>query len=158
MQPGWGDAADNFWAKDMKHGTTELNVLAVVKPQTHMTTSTPSPTTFGELVQSPDIVPGQSVMPHVTSRRGSCHMRLGLKKPLAQTHNISIVQGSAWFISDGERNACWPHMLSPLHRVCQVNYHIEIGFGWRLGVGSSVAVVIDSEMWYFDVVRWRALK
>ena len=46
-QPGWGDAANYFRERDMKYGTTELKVLAVVNPQTDMTAATPSPTTFG---------------------------------------------------------------------------------------------------------------
>jgi len=66
-QPGWGDAADYFRERDMKYGMTELKVPAVGKPQTDLTAATPSPTTFGELMQALDIVPGQSQMPQVTS-------------------------------------------------------------------------------------------
>jgi len=50
MQPGWGDATDNFRERDMKYGMTELKVLAVGKPQTDSTAATPSPTTYGELM------------------------------------------------------------------------------------------------------------
>jgi len=52
---------------DMKYGTTELAVLAVMKPQTDTTAATPSLTTFGEQMHVLDIVPGQSQMPQVTS-------------------------------------------------------------------------------------------
>jgi len=56
-QLGWGDAADYFCERDMNYGMTELKVPAVVKPQTDTTAPTPSPTTFGELMQVLDIVP-----------------------------------------------------------------------------------------------------
>jgi len=46
MQACWGDAADRFHEGHMKYRTTELSVLAVVKPQIHTTAATPSPTTF----------------------------------------------------------------------------------------------------------------
>jgi len=66
-QPGWVDTADYFRERDIKYGTTELNVPAIVKPQTDMTAARPLPTTFGELMQALDIIPGQSQMPHLTS-------------------------------------------------------------------------------------------
>jgi len=70
-QLGQGDAADYFCERDTKYGPTELKVPAVVKPQTDTTAATPSPTTFGELMQVLDIFPGQSQMPQVTSQQGS---------------------------------------------------------------------------------------
>jgi hypothetical protein len=81
MQPGWVDAADYFRQRDMKYGTTELKIPAVRKPQEDSTAATPSPTTFGELMQALDIVPGQSQMPQVTSQQGSSQMRLDSEKP-----------------------------------------------------------------------------
>jgi len=80
-QPGWGDAANNFSQRDMKYWTAELKVLAVVKPQIGMTAATPSPTTFGELMQTFDIVRGQSQMPAVTSRPGRSQMWLRSGNP-----------------------------------------------------------------------------
>jgi len=80
-QPGWGDASNYFGARDMKYGTTELRVPAVVQPQIDTTAATLSPTTFREHVQTLDIVRGQSPMTAVTSRPGSSQMRLGLEKP-----------------------------------------------------------------------------
>jgi len=71
MQSGWGDAAHYFHERDMKYGTAELKVLAVVKPQIDMTAATPTPVLFGEHMQALDIVPGQSQIPAVTSRPGS---------------------------------------------------------------------------------------
>jgi hypothetical protein len=75
-QPGWGDAANNFWGRDMKYGTAELKVPAVVMPQIDMTTATPSQTTVGEHMQTLDIVQGQTDMPAVTARPGSSQIRL----------------------------------------------------------------------------------
>jgi hypothetical protein len=69
-QPGWEDATDYFREGEMKYGTTELKVPAAGKPQTDLTAATPSPTTFGELMEALDIVPGQSPMPQVTSLLG----------------------------------------------------------------------------------------
>jgi len=85
-QPGWGHAANYFRERDMRYGTAELMVPAVVKPQTDSTTATPSPITFGEHMQTPKIVRGQSEMPVVTSRPGSSQMRLGSEKP--QSHKF----------------------------------------------------------------------
>jgi len=70
-QPWLGDTADYFCERDMNYGMTELEVPAVVKPQIDTTAATPSPTTFGELIQVLDMVLGQSQMPQVTSRQGS---------------------------------------------------------------------------------------
>jgi len=87
-QPGWGDAVDFFREREMKHGTTELKIPAVGKPQEDSTAATPSPTTFGELMQALNIVPGQSQMPQVTSRQGTSQMRLDLEKPQADNHIV----------------------------------------------------------------------
>jgi len=76
-QLGWVDRANNVCEIYMKYGTTELKVRALVTPQTDTTAATPSPTTFGKLMQVLDIVPRQSQMPQVTSRQGSSQMRLG---------------------------------------------------------------------------------
>jgi hypothetical protein len=80
-QPGWGEAANYFRERDMRYGTAELKVPAVVKPQIDSTTATPSSITVREHMQTPEIVPGQSEMPAVTSRPGSSQMRLGSEKP-----------------------------------------------------------------------------
>jgi len=80
----WGDAANYFSERDMKYGTTKLRVLAVVKPQIDMTAATPLPITFGEHMQTLDIVREQSPMTAVTSRPGSSQMRLCCEKP--QSH------------------------------------------------------------------------
>jgi hypothetical protein len=88
MQPGWGDVADYFRERDMKYGTTELKIPAGGKPQEDSTAATPSPTSFGELMQALDIVPGQSQMPQVTSRQGTRQMRLGLEKAQADNRIV----------------------------------------------------------------------
>jgi len=79
-QPGWGDAANYFSERDVKYGTAELKVMAVIKPQMDITAATPSPTTFGEHMQSVDVVSRQSQMPAVTSQPGSSQMMLGSEK------------------------------------------------------------------------------
>jgi len=56
-QPGWEDAADYFCERDKKYGTNELSVLSVVQPQTKDDAPAPPPATFGELMESLDIVP-----------------------------------------------------------------------------------------------------
>jgi len=58
--PGWGDSADYFSERDKKYGTSELKVLAVVKPQMDHDLAAPTLTTYGELMESLDIVPGRS--------------------------------------------------------------------------------------------------
>jgi hypothetical protein len=68
MQPGWGDAANYFGERDMKYRTAELKVPAVDNRQIDLIAATPSPTTFGENMQTLEIVSGQSQMPVVTSR------------------------------------------------------------------------------------------
>jgi hypothetical protein len=80
-QQGWGDVAEYFRESDMKYESTELKVPAVGKPQRDSTAARPSPTTFGEVMQALDIVPGQSQLLHVTSRQGSSQMTLGSGKP-----------------------------------------------------------------------------
>ena len=80
-QPGWEDAADYFRERDKKYGTAELRVPVVVQPQTDDDASAPPPTTFGELMERLDIVPGISQMPQGTSRPGSSHIQLGSVKP-----------------------------------------------------------------------------
>jgi hypothetical protein len=57
-QPGCQDAADYFRERDMKYGTTELSVPAVVQPQTNDDPPAPPPATFGELRERLDIVKG----------------------------------------------------------------------------------------------------
>jgi len=85
LQSEWGDTADYFNERDMKYGTTELKVLAVVKHQTDTPAPTQLPMTFGELMQTLDIIPGQSQMPQVTSPPWSSQMRLGSEKPQTQS-------------------------------------------------------------------------
>ena len=90
-QLGWGNVADYFSETDMMYRTTELKVPAVVKPQADIAAATPSPTTFGELMQSLNILPGQSPMPQVTSRQGSTQMRLGSEKHQADNHIVAFM-------------------------------------------------------------------
>jgi len=86
-QPGWGYTADYFCEKDVKYGMTELKVSAVVKPKPDTTAPTLSPTTCGELMQTLDIIPRQSQIPHVMSRPGNNQIRLGSEK----TQTLSLI-------------------------------------------------------------------
>jgi len=88
-QPGWGDATNYFRERDMRYGTAELMVPAVVNPQTDSTTARPSPITVWEHMQTSAIVRGRSEMPAVTSRPGSSQIRLGSEKP--QSHKFTLV-------------------------------------------------------------------
>jgi hypothetical protein len=90
-QPGHGDAADYCHERDRKYGKTELKLLAVGKPQTDSTAATPSLTTFRELMQLRDIVPGQSQMPQVTTRQGSSQQRQWLETPQADNHIVQPI-------------------------------------------------------------------
>jgi len=88
-QPGWRDAANYFRMREMKNGVAILKVLAGVKHQIDTTAATPSPTTFGEHMQTLDIVHGQLQMPAVISWPGSSQRRLGLEK--LQLHKFKLV-------------------------------------------------------------------
>ena len=80
-QPGWGDAADYFRKTDTKYAMTELNVPPVIKSQMDQVAAAPPPTTFGELIETPDLVPEISRMLRDTSRPESRHVGLGAGKP-----------------------------------------------------------------------------
>jgi hypothetical protein len=84
-QPGWEDAADYFSERNEKYGTSELQVPAVVQPQTIEDALAPPPTTLGEHMESLDIVPGISQMPQRIFRPGSSHIRLALVKPQSKS-------------------------------------------------------------------------
>jgi len=66
-QPGWEDAADYFRERDKKYSTFVLRVPALVQLQTNDDAPAPPQTTFGELLESLDIVPGISQRPQGTS-------------------------------------------------------------------------------------------
>ena len=84
-QPGWEDAADYSSERDKKYGTFDLRVPAVVQPQTNDDAPAPAPTTFGELMESLDIVPGISQRPEGTCQPGNSHIRLGSLKPQSKS-------------------------------------------------------------------------
>ena len=80
-QPEWGNAPDYFPERDQKYGTSELRVPAVVKLHTNDHVAEPAATTFGDLMECIEIVPGISRIPQGTSSPGSGHIWLGLGKP-----------------------------------------------------------------------------
>jgi hypothetical protein len=84
-QPGWENAADCCGERDKKYGTSNLRVPAVVQQQTNEDAPAPPPTTFGELMESLDIVTRISQGPQWTSRPESSHIRLGSVKPQSRS-------------------------------------------------------------------------
>jgi len=58
-----------------------LNNPAGIKPNTEKFATVAAPTTFGELMQTLDIVPGKLQIPQGTSKSGSSHIKLGSGKP-----------------------------------------------------------------------------
>jgi len=93
-QLGWGDAPDYCRESDKKYGTSELKVPAIIKSQTDLVAAAPSPTTFGELLETLDIILGISPMPQCTSRRGSSQMRVGSGKPKSPERISSFPPGA----------------------------------------------------------------
>jgi len=67
---------------------------AIVQPQSDDDAATLAPTTFRELEECLEIVPGISQMPQGTSRPGSSHMRLRSMKPRLNT-SISGLEPTA---------------------------------------------------------------
>jgi len=147
-QPGWEDAADYFRERDKKYGTSELRVPAVVQPQTNDDAPLHPPTTFAELMESVDIVPGIS---QGTSRLGSSHIRLGFVQPQSKS-SIPSSEPAAEAESSPllkakpvEPVSFYPCIWPP------ANYHIDIGFRRRDGDGSCVSGGIDMQTVIFDV-------
>jgi len=147
-QPGWEDAADYFRERDKKYGTSELSVPAVVQHRTNDDAPPHPPTTFAELIESLDIVPGIS---EGTSRPGSSHLRLGSVKPQSES---SIPSGEPAAEPDSspllnakpvEPVSFYPCIWPP------ANYHIDIGFRRRDGDGSCICGRIDMQTVIFDV-------
>jgi hypothetical protein len=79
-QPGWEDAADYFGEPDEMYCTSVLRFPAGFQPQTNEDAPAPPATTFGELIESLDIVPRISQSPQGTSRPGNGHNMLGAVK------------------------------------------------------------------------------
>jgi len=90
-QPGWEDVADNFCDSDSMYGMTELKVPAVVQPQIADDVAPSVPMTFSEPLETLDNVPRRLQMPQVTSRPGSSHMKLGLRKLQTCEHIASLL-------------------------------------------------------------------
>ena len=156
-QPGWEDAADFFCERDKKYGTFELRVRAVVQLPTNDDAPAPPATSFGELMESLDIVPGISQRPQGTSRPGSSHIRLGSLKPqskscipcggpaaepdLSKLLKVKPVEP----VSSVEPVSIYPCIKPP------ANYHIDIGFRQRDGDGSCICGRLDMQTVIFDV-------
>jgi hypothetical protein len=101
IQLGWEDRANYIRERDKKYGTFQLRVPAVTQSQTNDYTPAPPPTTFEEIMESVDIVPGILKRPQGTSRPGSSHISLGSVKPQSQ---LSIPCGEP--AADPNRQCC----------------------------------------------------
>jgi len=89
-QPGWEDSADYVREIHAKYSTSELQHPTFVKPQTDDDVAAPSTTSFGELMECPEIVPVMSWMPQRTSRQGSSNTKLGSGKTESDTGRASL--------------------------------------------------------------------
>jgi hypothetical protein len=150
-RPGWEDAANYLREQHMKYSTSESRVPAVVQLQTNEDAPAPPPTTFGQLIESLDIVPGIWQRPQGTSRPGSSHIRLGSVKPQS---NSSIPSGKP----AAEPDLSMLLKAKPVEPVSfdpciwpPANYHIDIRFRRRDGDSSCVCRRIEVETVIFDV-------
>jgi hypothetical protein len=84
-QPEWGDPADYICESDVNDDTSEVRVVAVIKLQPDRDASAPVPTTFWELLDCLDVVPGISQIAQKTSQPGSRYVGLGPGKPQSDT-------------------------------------------------------------------------
>jgi len=90
MQLGWGDPAEYFPESEMKYGTPEFEVPAVVKPQTDKVAATPALTTWRDFTHTVDGIPGQAQMLIGTVGPRSSHMTLGSEKPLSHKPVVTL--------------------------------------------------------------------
>jgi hypothetical protein len=146
--PGWEDAANYFRGRDMMYGTSELRVRASVPPQIKYDATPHQLTTFAEIMENQDIMPGIS---QGTSRQGCSHIRLGSVKLQSKS---SIPSGEPAAEPDS-----WPFLKAkPVEQVNlypsqwrPANYHIHIGCQRRDDDGSCVGGRIDMQNVIFDV-------
>ena len=78
---GWGDNADYFRESDQIHRTAKLSVPASIKLQMDEVSAALAPTTFGQRMETLDIILVISQMPQGTSRWGGSRVRLDSEKP-----------------------------------------------------------------------------
>ena len=158
-QQGLGDAADYFHEGDMMFGTAEMMVPSVVKPQTDQTAPRLSPTTFGELVQALDIVPGQLQLQQRDLSTRKWWNEAGVRETtVKQRHNVSPACRRTRCVTDFAILAGRTPQLSPLHMETLAHDEIEIGFGRINRDSSSVIGAIDSQFVHFDFVSlWNVI-
>ena len=149
MEPRWADMADYFNERNMKYGTTKLNVSAVVKPQTDMTTPKPWLTwsTYAESWYRPQII--KNAASDVSTRKYSNEAGFG-ETTGTQSHSTSHAWHGTRFVTDEDCEACWTWKLVPLYMASLANYHIEIGFGRQHGDGFCSTWGIGSQIGVFD--------
>jgi hypothetical protein len=73
---GWEDAADCFYGRDKKYGTSRLMVAAVVQQHMVDDAAAPALTKCSERMEYLDIVRGVLQMPEGTSQPGTTHVKL----------------------------------------------------------------------------------
>jgi len=77
----WGDKPNYYRETVKQYTTTELNVVAVVRPQIDDVTAASAPTASGAVREYLCIICGKSHMLQGTSQPGSSHVGIGRWKP-----------------------------------------------------------------------------
>jgi hypothetical protein len=95
-QAEWGDTVIYFHERDTKYSTSELRIPVVAIPQTVQEVSAPPHTTYAELMEYVDNVPGTTQIMQRTSRPGSSHMREGFGKPQLDTGILGLAPAAGW--------------------------------------------------------------
>jgi len=67
-------------------------------------------------------------------------------------HSVSPTGCSARFVTNYETTTFGTRKLLPLHIASQANYHIEIGFGQRIGDGACVSRAVNKQIAIFEKV------
>jgi len=154
-QPRWVDAANYFRQRDKKYGASELRVPAIVQPQTEDDAAAPAPTTFGELMECLEIVPGIWQMPQWASQPASSHIRLHLVNAQSNS-SIPSLEPAA------ECNKSLLLKAKPVEPVtfypCRMpppDHHIDFGFVQRHGDRTCLSRGIDKESVILHVIWWR---
>jgi len=99
--------------RDRKYGAFELRVPAVVQPQTNDDCLAHPPTTFGEHMESLDIVPGISQRSQGTSRPGSSL----ISRSRVMLQSISSIPGGEPAAEPSWSTLLHPKPVEPEHSV-----------------------------------------
>jgi len=149
--PGWEDSAEYFCERDEKYDTFKLKDPTIVQPQTNKDALAPPLTTFGELMEILDIVPGISQRPQGTSQPGSSHIwldwvKLQSKSSILRGEPAAEPDSSTLLIAKPVEPVSFYHCILP-----PANYHIENVFRRRDGDGSCICQRIEVQTVIFDI-------